>query len=357
MSSTRAIATIRLTNDDDGAHEVPADVLARTLAGMQQLVYLIATAQEQKQIKTRFRLSQEIQQRYGLNCRIPQTGSYVMPLSLGSNDVDASFFTNYSQLLGKVDILFSAIQQGNSAPLFDVFPDGKVRNRALREVRKLLPKPGEGWKFGFQQGSNPEIVLAPDSAIATIDKELAQDSPEDTVMTVTGELIRIDFDKRTVVLRYPPTRTEIECVYVDELEETMIENRRELIQATGQFTLDNEGNPTKLTNVTQLEPVDLSPISLKTVHWQGREFRFSQLLVLQPKLDEESSQLYLVEASELTLFAYAQTREQLLQEIGEQIAFMWDTYVKESEDKLAPDALRLRHRLLEDVWEIEQDAA
>ncbi len=97
--------------------------------------------------------------------------------------------------------------------------------------------------------------------------------------------------------------------------------------------------------------------NLKVVHWQNREFRFNQPLTLQPALDEESSQLYVVEAPDLTLLAYAQTREQLLQEIGEQIAFMWDTYVKESEDKLAPDALRLRQRLLEDVWEVSQDAA
>ena len=357
MPQPEAIATIRLTNDDDGMHEVPAEILVRTLSGMQQLVYLIATAQEQRQIRTRFRLSQEIQQRYSLSCRIPESGSYAQPMVLGSGDVDSSLFTDYSELLSKAETLFSSIQTGLLDPLFDAFPDSKVRNRALREVRKLLPKPGEGWKFGFKQGDRPEVLLVPDSAVAVIDRELAQDTPEDTVMTVTGELIRIDFDKRTVVLRYPLTRQEIECVYVDELEEAMIENRRGLIQATGQFTLDDEGSPIKLTNVTQLEPVDLSPISLKIVQWHGREFRFRQPLTLNPLLDEESQQLYVVEDLDLTLLAYAQTREQLIQEIGEQITFMWDTYVQESEHKLAPDALRLRQRLLEDVEEISQDAA
>ena len=266
-------------------------------------------------------------------------------------------FTNYSALLGKIEALLSAIQNETPDTLFAPFPDGKVRNRALREVRKLLPKPGEGWKFGFQQGDSPEVLLTSDSAIAVIDRELTQDTPEDTVMTVTGELIRIDFDKRTVVLRYPPTRKEIECVYVEELEETMIENRRALIQATGQFTLDDEGNPTQLTDVTQLEPVDLSPITLKVVHSHGRDFRFRQPLTLKPSLDEESQQLYVVEAADLTLLAYAQTREQLLQEIAEQIAFMWDAYVNAVEDDLAADALRLRQRLREDIWEVSRDAA
>lgn len=356
MSQSEVQATIRLTNEENGIHEVPADILARTLSGMQQLVYLIAAAQEQKTIGIRFRLAQEIQQRYSLSCQIPQSGSYAMPIALGSRDVDASLFTNYSELLGRVETLLSSIQRGDLDSLFEVFPDGKVRNRALREVRKLLPKPGEGWKFGFKKGDRQEVLLESDVAIAVIDRELAQDTPEDMVMTVTGELIRIDFDKRTVVLRYLPTHKELECVYVDELEETMIENRRGLIQATGQFVLDDEGYPSKLTSVTKLEPVDLSPIILKTTHWNNREFNFNRPLTLHPSLDE-SEQLYVVEALDLTLLAYAQTREQLLQEIGEQVAFMWDAYVRSPEDGLATDALRLRNTLLETITEDVRNAA
>lgn len=357
MSQREVIARIRLTKDEDGIHEVPADVLARTLSGMQQLVYLIAMAQEQRSIGVRFRLSQEIQQRYSLSCRIPQPGSYAQPIALGSGNLDSSLFTNYSELFDKAESLFISIQTGQLDSLFEVFPDEKVRNRALREVRKLLPKPGEGWKFGFQKSDQSEVLLVSDSAVSFIDRELAQDAPEDTVMTVTGELIRIDFDKRTVVLRYPPTRKEIECVYVDEIEETMIENRRGLIQATGQFTLDDEGNPTKLTDVTQLEPINLSPISLKVVHWNQQEFRFENPLTLTPSLDEESQQLYVVEDPDLTLFAYAQTREQLLNEINEQIAFMWSTYVQASESELASDALKLRQRLQEVIREVSRNAA
>jgi hypothetical protein len=346
MSSTEALATIRLTNGEPGIHEVPAEVLARVLSGLQQLVYLTALGQEQIQLRQRFRLPEEIKQRYSLSCRVPVPGSYAVPLSLGLSEANASLFTDYENLLGKLDGLFASIQKGTLNSLSDVFPDGKVRNRALREVRKLLPKPGEGWQLGLQVGVKEEILLVSGDAISTIDRELAQDSPEDTVMTVTGELIRIDFERRTVFLRYPPTHTELECFYVDELEETMIENRRGLMQATGQFTLDGDGNPTRLTNVTQLEPVDLSPITLKTVHWQGRTFRFTHPILLEPKLDEESSQLYVVENTDLALIAYAQTREQLLQDISEQIAFMWDAYV-ETSDVLAPDALKLKQRLVD----------
>lgn len=357
MSSPEVLATIRLTNDQDGIHEVPADLLVRALSGMQQLVYLVATVQEHHKIGTRFRIPQDIQQRYSLSCQLPQAGSYAMPIALGRGIIDRSLFTNYTELFDKIERLFQAIQESNLALLLETLQDSKIRNRALREVRKLLPKAGEGWKFGFQYPDRPEVLLIPDTAIATIDRELAQDTPEDMVMTVTGELIRIDFDKRTVVLRYPPTHREIECVYVDELEETMLENRRGFIQATGRFTLDDEGNPIQLTDVTQVQPVNLSPIVLKVVHWQGREFQFSQPLILNPSLDEDSSQLYVVEDAALTLLAYAQTREQLLQEIAEQLAFMWDAYAVAPEDELARDAMQLRQQLVGRMEEVRHDAA
>lgn len=357
MNDTPISAKIRLTNDEEGMHEVPADVLVRALAGMQQLVYVIATAQEQRTVKSRLRVPQEIQQRYSLSCQLPQPGSYAMPIALGTGKTDPSLFTNYKRLLSTAEGILRAIQQGNLDGVFEVLPDSKLRNRALREVRKLLPKPGEGWRFGFQRGDGPEVLLSSDTAIATIDRELTQDSPEDTVMTVTGELIRIDFDKRTVVLRYPPTHTEIECVYVEELEETMIENRWGLIQATGQFTLDQEGNPVKLSNVTRLQPIDLSPITLRSAHWSDRVFRFSEPLVLQPELDEESQQLYVVEEPSLTLVAYARTREQLLQEINEQVALIWDEYVQAEDETLALDALELKQRFLGVCKELSRDAA
>lgn len=350
-------ATVRLMQEASGTPAVPLEILVRVLSGLQQVIYLAAIAQEHRTIGLRFRPSQEIQQRYRLSCQVPRSGSYVMPVSLGADDVQTSLLTNYAALLQQVENLFSALQMGNFDALVDIFPDAQVRGRILREIRKSLPKLGEGWQLGFQQSDRPEVVVMPERVMPFIDRALDQDVPEDTIMTVTGELIRIDFDRRTLVLRYPPTRREIECVYVDELEETLIENRRSLIQATGQFTLDEDDNPIKLTDVTRLEPVDLSPISLKVIHWQHREFHCTPALLLQPILDEESQQLYVVEVPDLTLHAYAQTREHLLQEISDQIAFLWDTYVEAPAHTLAADALQLREQLLASIQKVSRHAA
>ncbi len=348
---TPASATIRLTSYEEQSHDVPIDVLVRTLSGLQQLIYLLATVQEKRKIVRRFRVSQQIELDYKVLCQVPQPGSYAIPITLQLSDGQISLFKNHEQILQELERLFHSVSSRESQYFWDIFPDSSLRNRALLEIRKLMPKSGNAWQIGFSRPNSHEVILSADRAISFVDELLSQDTAEDTITTVTGELIRIDFDKRTLVLRYPPTRQELECVYLEELEETMIENRRELIQATGRFTLDNEGNPTKLIDVTRIEAVDLSPITLKVIYWEDREFILEKPLNLVPHLDEETQQLLIVEEPDLEIHAFAQTREQLVQEIAEQIAFMWDTYAKAEEHRLTEDAIRLSKNLKQRVRE------
>ncbi len=188
------------------------------------------------------------------------------------------------------------------------------------------------------------------------DEWLTQDTPEDAVMTVTGELIRIDFDKRIVVLRYPPTHQEIECIYLEELEDSMIENRRQKIQVTGQFTLDADGHPIKSTNVTRVEPVDLSPIPIREILWHNKKLRFKTLFLLTPQMDVDTEQLYVVEEPEIGLHVFSYTREDLIHEINEQLAMLWEEYVVTT-DELATDARTLQAKLLATLEEVENAAS
>ncbi len=223
----------------------------------------------------------------------------------------------------------------------------------MREARKFLPKADELWKLGFSRGDNAKELTLTNEAIDSIDDWLTQDTQEDAVMTVTGELIRIDFDKRLVVLRYPPTHQEIECIYLEELEDSIIENRRQMIQVTGQFTLDADGHPTKLTDVTRIELVDLSPIVIREVPGHNKKLRLKMPLILTPKMDEETKQLLVVEESQIGIHVFAYTRDDLIHEINEQIIMMWDEYVNVSADELASDAQQLQRILLEKIEEVE----
>ena len=165
-------------------------------------------------------------------------------------------------------------------------------------------------------------------------------------MTVTGELIRIDFDRNLVTLRYPPTSQELECSYVQDIEDTIVESRREWIQVTGRFTLDAEGHPKSLTDVTRIEPVDLSPMCFDAIELAGRCLRFNPPLLLEPGLEEETKQLLIVQDDDLDIHVYAQTREQLADDLAVELFFLWDEYANAAPDSLTEGAQSLRKRLL-----------
>ncbi|WP_445245766.1 hypothetical protein [Microcoleus sp. OTE_8_concoct_300] len=329
--------------------EVPIEILVRVLGGLQQIIYLLATVAEKGTVKQRFKVPLEMQQRYALRASIPQPGSYTLPIVLNSGF--NSHLGNYTEIMEKLEDFFSSLIHSNFKQTQDIFPDSKLRNRALLESKRILPKAGENWSLGFSLPDRPELNLT-NGSTAYINGWLNQESSEDTVMTVTGELIRIDFDKRTIVLKYPPTHQEIECFYLEELEDSMIENRRQLIQVTGQFTLDAEGHPTKLTDVTRIEPVELSPIILREISWLERKLICKNPLRLIPKMDEDTSQLFVVEEPNIGLHVFAYTRDDLIYEINEQIVMMWDEYAKASVEDLASDAQHLRKQLLNQIEEV-----
>ncbi|GAB1545156.1 hypothetical protein NUACC21_78320 [Scytonema sp. NUACC21] len=342
-------ALIRMSGQEMENLEVPVNILVRVLDGMQQVVYLLATAREKRSLGQRFRVTAEIQQLYRLRASIPQPGSYTVPVVLPPDP-------STLEVMGALENFLSCLSSSNFDHIQDIIPDSKLRNRALRETRKFLPKADEFWQLGFARVNSTKELTLTNKSIDIIDTWLTQDTPEDAVMTVTGELIRIDFDKHLVILRYPPTHQEIECIYREELEDSMIENRRQMIQVTGQFTLNNEGQPIKLTDVTRIEPLDLSPINIREICGHDKKLRLKTHLLLTPEMDEESGQLLVVEEPEIGLHVFAFTRDELIHEINDQMLMMWDEYVNANVDELALDARQLRESLLEKLEEVSSAA-
>jgi hypothetical protein len=93
-------------------------------------------------------------------------------------------------------------------------------------------------------------------------------------------------------------------------------------------------------------------IKLQEFVWLGRTFTLKYPLILEPKIDE-SSQLLTVTDQTIGLLIFAENRTDLIEEIKEQLAFMWDAYVMSQEEELAPDALRLRKKLEQFMSEVQ----
>jgi len=229
-------------------------------------------------------------------------------------------------------------------------PDSRMRNLMLRKLETALPRVGERWTLGYSVQGSSEIVLDAHST-RTISRLVQANDGADAVMTVTGELIGIDFSRYQVTLRHPATGRELECIYRQDIEDTLIETRRDYIQVTGLCTVDEEGDPIRLTDVTRIEPVDLSPMTFESVTCNNRTLQLALPLTLVPTLDEDTKQLYVVADAALGLHAYAYTREDLADEVAEQLVYLWQEYGLEDPEALSGEARDLRQALCQRLSE------
>jgi DNA-binding transcriptional regulator YiaG len=92
--------------------------------------------------------------------------------------------------------------------------------------------------------------------------------------------------------------------------------------------------------------LDMSEMVFDRVERKGRVLVLEPPLSLTPTLDAESLPLLEAEVPDLGLQACAATREALVDEIVEQLFFLWDEYALEDPKKLSPAAERLRGVLL-----------
>jgi len=108
---------------------------------------------------------------------------------------------------------------------------------------------------------------------------------------------------------------------------------------------DADGHPSRLSNVTRIEPVDLSPLVFGAIDVGQRRLTARTELRFIPHLDEESQQLYVVEDATLDLCVHAPTREELADEIAAHLLFAWDEYAQADPQMLTPKAQELRNAL------------
>jgi hypothetical protein len=103
-------------------------------------------------------------------------------------------------------------------------------------------------------------------------------------------------------------------------------------------------NRMSFANAVSIEHVDLSPIALVSATFGGRTLSIDPPLVIQLALDE-TKQLYVATDADLGLHALAYTRDALVEEIHEQLLFLWHTYASDDPIPLTPGAHRVRDAL------------
>ena len=102
--------------------------------------------------------------------------------------------------------------------------------------------------------------------------------------------------------------------------------------------------------VESIEPIDLSDFVIDSFPYGDNTIKFRTPLILAPFLNE-SKQLMCLENDTLGINVFAFTREQLLEELQEQLSALWFEYAIAEDEKLTPKALQLKRNLHDAIEE------
>ncbi len=340
---------IRIT-DSSKESTVDAEVLARILQGIQRAVYIVAMDEGGHDPATPSYVPQSVQKNYPVRCLVPQHGSYALPLLIGNVD-DLVVPEAARQVLDKIINCLKGVLSSDCAPFMENIRNGRLRVQLLDAFRSIFPKPGATWKLGITRPNMEEISFTGESVrnISTLKERLRQQRT--TTQTITGNLQAMDFEAHKITILYPENNRELECFYDEQIEPELLETRRGLVQVTGIVVVGEEGIPSKIQAVENIQPLDLSDFSVSEVSCGASVLRFRSPMVLTPQLSD-SQQFLMLHHDELDIDVIAQTREELLAELNEQIGLLWKEYALEDDSKLSKTASQLKLRLKEAIEEV-----
>jgi hypothetical protein len=337
-----------------GGSEVPVSLLLQIFSKLQELIYLFALQEEGRTMRQRLRLSDELKRKYVLHLRPPVTGSFAVTGRVAGRGVDLFEPEQARRVVGKMHCFSHAVASDDEGRILELMPDGRLRHRVLSCLSTLSPPPGSGYRYEIiAPGVGPEISLD-ETLPARIEAWLTTPEQRAEVRTVTGRLDAISFGEHKLTIIYQPKSRPLECFYDEDIELMLLENRRDLIQVTGQVRMDDEGHPKRIDEVEQIRDLDLSPFVLGEI--DGRDFRLRPrgAFSFLPALTDDEQFLSL-EHSPWSLDVFATTRAELFAELKEQLLMLWREYAREQDDALSEPAQRIKQQLLVD-WEEITDA-
>ena len=348
-ASNNAEFTFRI-HPAGGGMEIPVSLLTQSLTTLQELVQLFALKEEGRTLRERLRLPDEFKKKYILQCRPPAAGSFAISGRVSSTASDLFAAEQTGRVMADLQEFGRAAVERNQPRLLELVSDSRLRHRILSRFVTLSPPPGSGYRYELLNGAGAGIQLE-ETLPARIEALIKTQDPRAEVQTVTGRLEAIAFSERRVTINYAPKGRWLECIYEDDLEPMLLENRRDLIQVTGRVIPDDDGHPKKIVEAEEIRDLDLSPFVLGEVVGENLRLKLSKQVTLTPALSD-SEQLICLEYADWDLDVFAATRLELFDELKEQILMLWAEYAKEGDAVLSEPAKALKARLLRDFQEV-----
>jgi hypothetical protein len=337
-----------------GAHEVPAEVLIRTLQGFQSSVWKLAAAGSDRVVQHRFRPTEAIKSEFQVRCVATPPGSFLLKVVVGtvigiapvdeivSNEAPT---VTPAAVLDQYTDFMSALSRRDERGMIEAVPDTRWRELLVKDCLKYLPEPDDDWWIDLSHDdalANKSVRL--DRRVRAVARDILERGEEDVEdeMTFTARLDSVDFQRQSVKLFFVPTGKSLQCPYQFDEEDNLVASRRRLVEVRAKCIPDEFGYPAEVVEVRSIHPHDLSPLTISFIVEGSREFAIEPPLTLDPTQDDESKGQLLSVVNNLFGFdCCAASRSELEREVERTLLFLWDNYATEQDENMTEDAIRV----------------
>ncbi len=329
---------LHFDGDDTQEHTLPASALVKSLQALQRSIQIVAASMAHAEQTKRSAREAEI--RFAVILGVPENGGYTLPYSVGGPPRGLFDAAEVEDVVRRHESLLAAIDTENFNEIEREIPSLTLRKLFVKEIANMQPSPRSKVRLTIEDQSRKKVLDGGSvrKKLAPLLAEYARSTSQRTV--VSGRLDAIDFQSRTLKLRLGDNRL-ISGTYLDDLEANLVDNPREWIRIRGNAQLDIENQLQSLTDVSDLEEIDTSPLEVSLPpELSNQNNTFSASVEYLPE-----DNLY-VAAGDLNILATAETRTELEKEVQNALRYLWKAYVEIEESELSADALRLRHDIL-----------
>ena len=317
---------------------VPLRLLSAVFSGVQETVFHIAMAESGREMRTRARVPDGIRMQYQLARVAEHNSAYTVEVALPPLEQAVLPFcqSDRSAVLDKYDSLLGALSRHEDDTISKLLPDTAWRRRILRSVERYCPQKGDQWYVSIGRERNGASTMLSPATGDYIDSILFEPGFED--MTLNGDLVRVHLDENKLGIYYQPTKRVLDCFYNPELEDLVVENLKRIVHVTGKVQLDANACPDKIVDVTDIRPLDLRPLVLKSVESPDGTLVFKQARSIEPSYEDEQ---VVFEVPDLHIIASGNTRENAVEQLFSDLVWLWKEYVLSPHEELSQDAADL----------------
>mgnify|MGYP007132073381 CR=1 FL=1 len=302
---------------------------------------MIASAQRETWSgdRRKFRPTKAVRAEVVLQVSAPEPGSFVLPMDLAAEEQERSLVVDlFDQFVGWI--------RGEGDAPDDLASN--VLEHLLRTTLEWLPSRDDlTTAFSIRGGAERAV----DVNVRERVRELLESWTFEE-LAIRGEVVRAYIREAEVRLRYPPTGRTFRVPVSTSVKQKLTLQEGQWLEIQGRFRCSADGEPIDIEEVRRVDLPDLEALAVHDVPWRKGVLRPRTALELPVHLDEDTHQLFVGVLEDIGLRAFSFSRPGLKDEVAEQLAFLWATYVQVAEEELAPDALRVREGLLRRFVEV-----